>query len=108
MINDKGSQMSFFLVDKKTGNRFRKPQHLSAEVYPTERGAKIACTKLNAKLNKTGWVRTIYTVMSATAFRAMFPVKMVERTNLMSGKKYMEAEDTPLSCSPASETYWSM
>jgi len=33
---------------------------------------------------------------------------MVERTNLMSGKTYLEDEDTPLSCSPASETYWSM
>lgn len=34
--------------------------------------------------------------------------KMVEKTNLMTGKKYMEAEGTPLCCSPASETYWSM
>ena len=33
---------------------------------------------------------------------------MVERTNLMTGKKYLEAEDTPLHLSPASETYWSM
>jgi hypothetical protein len=33
---------------------------------------------------------------------------MVTRRNLMSGKEYQEAEDTPLGCSPASETYWSM
>lgn len=33
---------------------------------------------------------------------------MVERVNLMSGKKYMEHRDTPLFCSPSSETYWSM
>jgi len=33
---------------------------------------------------------------------------MVERENLMTGKKYLEAEDTPLHLSPASETYWSM
>jgi hypothetical protein len=45
--------------------------------------------------------------MSFEAFREEFPVKMVERTNLMSGKKFMEAEDTPYFCSPASETYWS-
>jgi len=94
--------MSFYLVDKKSGRCFKKPSHLSAEAYPTERGAKIACTKLNAKLNKK-----IYTVMSFEAFREEFPVKMVERTNLMSGKKFMEAEDTPYFCSPASETYWS-
>ena len=34
--------------------------------------------------------------------------KMVERINLMSGKPYMESINTPLHCSPASETYWSM
>jgi hypothetical protein len=33
---------------------------------------------------------------------------MVERTNLMSGKKYMERRDTPYFCSPSSESYWSM
>ena len=33
---------------------------------------------------------------------------MVERTNLMTGKKYLERRDTPIFCSPASETYWSM
>lgn len=35
-------------------------------------------------------------------------IKMVERTNLMSGKTYMEDEDTPLYMSPAAESYWSM
>jgi hypothetical protein len=33
---------------------------------------------------------------------------MVKRINLMSGKEYWEAEDTPIYCSPASESYWSM
>lgn len=32
--------------------------------------------------------------------------KMVERTNAMTGKKFMEAEDTPYFASPRSETYW--
>ena len=32
----------------------------------------------------------------------------VERTNMMTGKKYKESINTPISCSPASETYWSM
>ena len=35
-------------------------------------------------------------------------VRMVERTNLISGKKYMEPSNTPNYCSPSSETYWSM
>jgi hypothetical protein len=32
----------------------------------------------------------------------------VERTNLMTGKKFKESVDTPYYCSPSSETYWSM
>lgn len=32
----------------------------------------------------------------------------VVRRNLMSQLPYLEAKDTPLYCSPASETYWSM
>ena len=34
--------------------------------------------------------------------------KRVTRTNLMSGQEYEESVNTPLACSPASETYWSM
>jgi hypothetical protein len=35
-------------------------------------------------------------------------VHMVERVNLMTGKKFMEPSNTPGYCSPASEAYWSM
>ena len=35
-------------------------------------------------------------------------VKMVERTNILSGEKYMEASNTPNCCSPSSEAYWAM
>jgi len=34
--------------------------------------------------------------------------KMVTRVNLMSKKEYQERANTPISCSPAFETYWSM
>jgi len=34
--------------------------------------------------------------------------KQVEKTNLMTGKKYMESVNTPNYMSPASEAYWSM
>jgi hypothetical protein len=33
---------------------------------------------------------------------------MVERTNIMTGKKYMEKKGTPVFLSPACESYWSM
>jgi hypothetical protein len=32
----------------------------------------------------------------------------VTRKNLMTGQEYKERYDTPYSCSPSSETYWSM
>jgi hypothetical protein len=38
----------------------------------------------------------------------IYDENMVERVNLMSGKKFMERKDTPYFCSPSSETYWSM
>ena len=33
---------------------------------------------------------------------------LVERTNFMTGEKFMEPADRPYFCSPRSETYWSM
>ena len=33
---------------------------------------------------------------------------MIERTNIMTGKKYMEKKGTPAFLSPACESYWSM
>lgn len=33
---------------------------------------------------------------------------MIERTNIMTGKRYMEKKDTPVFLSPACESYWSM
>jgi hypothetical protein len=34
--------------------------------------------------------------------------ELVERTNYMTGVKFMEAADRPYFCSPSSETFWSM
>ena len=72
--------------------------------YQSESVAKAVCTKLNKKYGNT----TQWKVMSVADYVAANPVKMVERTNLMSGQKFTEPEDTPNFCSPASETYWSM
>ena len=33
---------------------------------------------------------------------------MIERTNIMTGEKFMEPIDTPVFMSPAFESYWSM
>jgi len=93
--------MSYYIVNVGTGRAWGKMNWLKQR-YETERGAKIACTKMNkAHGNTAQWK-----IMPISEFEAQ-PVKMVERVNLMSGQKYMEAEDTPIFCSPASESYWS-
>lgn len=79
-------------------------------VYRTQRGAKTACTKLNKSyignpldaVTNPQWKVTDY-----DEYMSGRTVKMVERTNLMSGEKFMEPEDTPYYCSPSSESYWS-
>lgn len=39
---------------------------------------------------------------------AMGYAQVAIRRNIQGGALYLEAKDTPLCCSPASETYWSM
>lgn len=75
--------------------------HSDNRRFETVRGAKIACTSMNKKSKDE------YAVASIQEFDTKV-VKMVEKTNLMSGEKFMERSDTPYYCSPSSETYWSM
>jgi hypothetical protein len=49
----------------------------------------------------------VYAIAEAEYFRENIE-KTVTRVNLMSGVEYRESVNTPLACSPASETYWSM
>ena len=46
-----------------------------------------------------------YMVMSVEDYELIEP--MVERTNMMTGKKFMEPINTPHYMSPSSESYWS-
>ena len=41
-------------------------------------------------------------------FRTEIHKTYVTRKNMMTGREYQERFDTPYSCSPSSETYWSM
>lgn len=75
---------------------------------------------LNAAGNVVPWIyieteRTTVRLCATDANLKMMKVKlvvedpdMVERTNYMTGVKFMEHVDTPYFCSPRSETYWSM
>lgn len=104
----------FVIVNVGTGRLSEASPYSGPKKYETERGAKGACTKMNRawtgcelKIDENGQDVVQWKVMSLAEYNAR-PVKMVERVNLMSGKTFMEAEDTPNFCSPASETYWSM
>lgn len=125
--------MSYVIYNKNTGEILRaKAQSVGMYInnYKTESAAKAALTRLDKKgllgndvklvpaetkhgmkyndhIN-TPYVKDDFAVADVDTFREAFPIKMVERVNLMSGKTYMEPENTPNSCSPASEAYWSM
>lgn len=62
--------------------------------------------------------KTDYTEVTLEQMERMYPVRpryvrfiketYVTKRNLMTGVEYKERYDTPFSCSPSSETYWSM
>ena len=49
--------------------------------------------------------RTLY---KAPAWRLELHETYVTKKNLLSGEEYQERYDTPIHCSPSSESYWSM
>jgi hypothetical protein len=92
--------MSYYVIAKGTGlivtdgpNRTR--------AYNTFGAARATRTRL---CNKAGWSINELNIVDTKSYKP----RMVERTNLMSGKKYQEDVNTPYFCSPSSETYWSM
>jgi len=74
------------------------------ETYKTEAAAKAARTRMIKRLKYDANSLAV----SDVAFYTQNIAKTVTRTNLMTGKSYQENVNTPLCCSPASETFWSM
>lgn len=60
-----------------------------------------------ARMAKMGYNVNEYDVASQSFFADKIE-KTVERTNLLTGKKFKESVNTPYYCSPSSESYWSM
>ena len=121
--------MLYVIYNKETGETLRaRARSVGCYInnYKTESAAKAALTRLDKKGLLGGkrvkdtsiagigfddtilYVKDDFAVADVETFREIHPIKMVERVNLMSGKTYLEAENTPNSCSPASEAYWSM
>ena len=83
--------------------------------YKSMAAAKAAITRAAKKMgNYTGGLMLIdpshplyvYGIARADGFFATIEKKVV-KTNMMTGKEYMESPNTPLHMSPSSETYWS-
>ena len=92
--------MSYYVIARGTGlivtdgsNRTRS--------YKTFGAARATRTRL---CNKAGWSVGELNIIDTRFYKA----HMVTRKNLMSGIEYQEDVNTPLCCSPASETFWSM
>lgn len=84
------------------------PHSLYAKSYATFGGALRTANKWNEKAQNEGLVGPgPYGVAEVEHYRTRV-VRQVTRTNLLSGREYQEASNTPGFCSPSSEAYWSM
>ena len=84
------------------------PHTLYAKGYKTQGAALRTAAKFNAKTHGPDFVGPgVYGVASVEHYDTRV-VRMVTRTNLLSGKTYQEPSNTPGFCSPSSESYWSM
>jgi hypothetical protein len=92
--------MSYYIIAKGTGLIVTDGPH-KTRAYNTFGAAKATRTRL---CNKAGWTVNDLDIVDVKSYQP----RMVERTNLMSGKKFQEDVNTPYYCSPSSETYWSM
>lgn len=95
--------MSYIVYHLPT-TRIVTEKRYGKEVFATEGHAKAARTRM---IKKGKYTEDELRVSDLQAYR-MFIEEKVERTNLLTGEKFMESVNTPHYCSPSSETYWSM
>ena len=95
--------MAYVIYNKQTTQTVRARAY-GKEYYETESAAKAGLTRL-AKKGKI--VAEEHAVAELAHFRNN--IEQYETvTNLMSGQPVRQSVNTPLSCDPSSETYWSM
>jgi len=85
----------------------------TVEVYKSDRRKKSGerfVIKTDHSTADRDAIETVYNTKypAAKGYRYEIHKTMVVRRNLMSGNEYEERYDTPIYCSPSSETYWSM
>ena len=105
--------MGFGIYEKDTtvtvGGSALRPR--DSRVYKTMAAAQAAITRY---ARSRGYLETDpnhpvyrYAIADTAYFHSLIE-KRVKRVNLMSGKEYYEAANTPSYCSPSSEAYWCM
>jgi len=92
--------MSYYIIIRATGLIATDGPN-KARSYKTFSAAQATRTRL---CRKAGWSAGDLSIVHTQYYTP----KMVTRKNLMSGIEYQEDVNTPLCCSPSSETFWSM
>ena len=89
--------------------------HQAKRNFNTVAAAKAAKTRLakiavNKDQNDKYWGQDFAAleIITAAEYTEIMENSMVERVNLMSGKKFMIRRDAPACTDPSTETYWSM
>lgn len=101
--------MSFVIFDRETTLIFdAKGHHRAEKRYATKAAARAACTRALKALARRE--PDTYIELDVAEHDEFFDSieKKVERTNAMTGKKFMERANTSMCCSPSSELYFTM
>jgi hypothetical protein len=85
----------------------------TVEIYKTDArtkaGERLVSKKDYATDNRSMLEHTVkHSVRASKGERYEIHETYVTRTSMMGGQEFQERYDTPYSCSPSSETYWSM
>ena len=89
----------FYIINRATG-QIESDGPNKTRAYKTYGAARATRTRL---CNKAGWSVSDLSIVDTRHYQP----RMVEKTNLMTGQKFLEDVNTPYFCSPSSETYWS-
>jgi hypothetical protein len=91
--------MSYYVIARATGLIVTDGSN-HTRMYKTFAAARATRTRL---CNKAGWSAGELSIVDIKTYQP----RTVTRKNLMTGIEYQEDVNTPLCCSPASETFWS-
>jgi hypothetical protein len=90
----------YYITIRSTGMIHSDGPH-PTRAYKTFGAARATRTRL---CRKEGWSVNDLSIVDIKHYQP----RMVQRTNIMTGEKFEEDVNTPIFCSPSSETFWSM